>query len=466
VTIEPEAKADAPKKSLPGAKLTEGSIPRLLYGMALPLAGGILATMSFHMVDTYFVSKLGADALAALSFTIPVVMVAVALSVGLGAGTSTVVAIAAGKHDDSQVRTLITNAMILALLVSLLICGLGIATIEPLFRALGASDKILPLIHEYMLPWYLGLVFMLGPMVGLAALRALGITKLQASVMISMAVANALLDPLLIFGWWIFPRLEIQGAAIASLIVRMLAMFYILQVLNKMHLLVMPLSLERTLASWRKILHVGIPAIATNLIIPVSGSVMIALIAVHGPEAVAGFGVAQRIESIALIAFYALSAVIGPFCGQNLGAGKTQRLFAAQKVCALFCVATGLVMALLLAVVGEYIAGLFSHDPAVVATTGHYLLIVPVSYCAYGVVMAVNASFNGLGRPLPGVVISSARVIVVLLPLAFAGNALFGLPGLFAAVALSNLAVGLAAHLWIKRAIADITQKHEVNRQA
>ncbi len=440
--------------------LTEGSIAGALYGMALPMAGGILATLSFNMVDTFFVAGLGENALAALSFTFPVVMVAISLAVGLGAGTSAVVAVAAGRHDERAIRELTTDSMTLTIVLSLVFSLVGYLSIGPFFRALGAGDEVLPLIRDYMVPWYISMTFLIVPMVSMASIRALGNTRLQANLMLAMALANAALDPLLIYGWWIFPRMEIQGAAIASLIVRVVSLFIMLYYLHhKMHLLVNPFHYRRLLGSWRKILHVGIPAMATNLIIPVSGSVVIALVALHGSDAVAGFGVAARVEGIALILYYALSAVIGPFCGQNLGAGKFCRLFDSQKISARFCLLSGLIITLLFAISGRWIATLFSDQPSVVEATYQYLLVVPVSYCAYGVVMVVNASFNGLARPLPGVVISSARVIFVLLPLAWIGNATLGLWGLFGAIALANIVVGLWAYLWVNRVIGSLQSK-------
>ncbi len=445
---------DGVKPVMIGRSLTEGSISKTLYSMAVPMAAGLLATMSFNIVDTFFVAGLGENALAALSFTFPVVMLAISLSIGLGAGASSVVAIAAGKGDEQAVKELTTDSMSLTVLLAVGFSVLGYFTIDPFFRAIGATDDVLLLVRDYMVPWYLSAVFLMAPMVGMSSIRALGNTKMQGKLMLLMALANFILDPILIYGWWIFPRLEIEGASIASLIVRVVSFIVTIYFMHcRMKLFVNPFNLNRAISSWRKVLHVGVPAMATNMIIPLSGSVVIALVASHGSEAVAGFGVATRVESMSLILFYALSAVIGPFCGQNLGAKKYTRLFEAQKITAIFCIFAGLAISVLLALVGKEIAALFSDEAGVIEATFWYLLVVPVSYCAYGVVMVVNASFNGLGKPLPGVVISSARVIVILLPLAWIGNALLGLVGIFAAIALSNVITGLIAYIWVYRTI-------------
>ena len=200
-------------------------------------------------------------------------------------------------------------------------------------------------------------------------------------------------------------------------------------------------------------LHIGIPAIATNAIIPVSSAIVVSMIAVYGVDAVAGFGIAMRIEPMFLIPFYALSAVISPFFGQNFGAGRYGRLFAARRTVTRFCLVFGLGLAVLLITIARPLTGLFSETASIQEVAVRYLWIVSISYGAYGLVMSVNASFNGMGKPLPGVAISSMRVIFLFLPLAFLGRWLFDLPGLFGASAISNLALGMIGFLWLGRAI-------------
>ncbi len=442
--------------------LTEGPIAKRLFNMALPMVIGLLATMSFSLVDTYFVSGLGGNSLAALSFTFPIIMFILSLSIGLGAGTSSVVSRSAGEKDEQAVKRFITDSISLTTLIVGIVSIIGVFTIEPLFRMLGAGDEIMPLVVDYMVPWYLSAVPMAVPMVVMSSFRALGNTKLQGQVMIAMAVINALLDPILIYGWWIFPRMEIQGAAVASLIVRLgglALMFYWLAI--KFKLLINPFHFSRAVKSWKKILYIGMPAMATNIIIPASGAIVVAIVAGYGNEAIAGFGTAVKIEAIALIGFYSLSAVIGPFSGQNLGAGEIKRLHRSQRVCVYFCIAVGAALTFVLGLYGTQIGQIFSENPEVVSVVRLYLLIVPISYFAYGTVMVANASFNGLGHPFPGVFLSSSRVIFLLFPLAWLGNEQFGLVGVFGAIALSNIIVGFWAYGWINNSIRRLTE-HEL----
>ena len=185
-------------------------------------------------------------------------------------------------------------------------------------------------------------------------------------------------------------------------------------------------------------------------IVPLGAALITAMIARFGADAVAGFGVATRIEALTLVGFYALSSVIGPFVGQNYSAGHEHRILRSLRLCAVYCLVIGLGIALLLALGSGWLPTLFSDSNDVTRVTRLFLLIAPVSYGFYGIVMVMNASFNGLGKPMPAVYISVARILVLYVPLALVGGALFGIGGIFAAFALANIATGVAAYLWAR----------------
>ncbi len=452
------------------AKLTSGPVAPHLRDMALPMVWGLLATMSFNAADTYFVSQLGNTfldnvsspglgdrALAAMSYTFPVVLIITSISIGLGAGASSAIARAMGSGNEQGVKRLATDSMSLATIISLIVSVVGLLTIDWVFvDLLGASPELLPLIHDYMFIWYFSAPLLMVPMISLSSLRALGFAKIQGSLMIVAAFLNGVLDPILIFGWFGLPRLEMEGAAYATLISRFVTLIVAVYVLQgRMQMLTNPLvEWAKIKKSWQALAHVGLPSMLSNLIIPVSSAIVIKLVSGHGDLAVAGFGIAVRIEPISLIVFYALSGVVGPFCGQNKGAGKYDRLFEALSVVTKFCVMFGIVVAIIFWFANEHIARFFSQSPEVLSVAVTYLSIVPISYGLYGLVMSVNAMFNGLGLPFPGLMISFFRVIAIYLPLALLGNWLWGLTGLFVATAFSNLIVGCIAFIWLKTTLS------------
>jgi putative MATE family efflux protein len=431
-------------------RLTEGSVGRQLTRLTLPMIWGIFAIVAFNLVDTYFVGQLGTAPLAAMSFTFPVVMTLGSLAMGLGIGASSVIARAIGEGDMSRVQRFTTNSLLLALLAVVLFSSAGLFTIDPLFTLLGATPETLPLIRDYMEVWYFGMMFLVVPMVGNSAIRAAGNTFTPSLIMTLAAGINIIMDPLLILGLAGFPQMGIRGAAIATLISRAMTLVASLLVLHyKERLLSLKVpSLKDMFWCWRDILYVGLPAAATQMIIPISIGVITSLLATFGAEAVAAFGIASRVESLAMIVLMAVAASLGPFVGQNWGAKQYGRVARAVKLSFWFCLAWGIVMAMLLGIGGATIARQFNQDPKVIAIAATYLWMVPISYGTAGIIQVASSSFNALGKPLPSAIMTVMRMLVLYIPLAYLGSHWFGIRGVFAATTLSNLAVGIGAYLW------------------
>lgn len=452
----------------PKARLTEGPVGRHLVHMTVPMLLGIATMMGQGLVDAWFLGKVGDSALAAFSFGFPMLMIITSVAIGLGAGTSSVVARAIGAGDHRRARRLATDSLLLSFLITASLATVGILTIGPLFRLLGAPPDLIPMIRSFMTILYSGVPFLVVGMVGTSSMRATGDTRLPGKLMIFGALLNVVLDPILIFGVGPIPAMGLDGAATAALLAR--GTMFVGTLYFLMHRLDMvsfnkpdPVELRK---SWSDILHVGLPAAGTNAIIPVAVAVITAMIARYGPDAVAGFGVASRIESMVLVIYYALSSVIGPFVGQNLSAGREGRIQLSLRLCALFCLASGLAIAALLALLSNFVAGLFSQNEAVVSVTRLFLWIVPISYGAYGIVMVVNAAFNGLGKPMPAVYISVTRMIVLYVPLALIGMRWFGIAGIFGAYAIANLLSGLLGYVWAKGTAHDLLAVTEVHADA
>ena len=431
-------------------RLTEGNIASTLIKLTIPMVWGVFSIIAFNLVDTYFVGQLGTEPLAAMSFTFPVVMTLGSLSMGLGVGASSVISRAIGEGDHQRVQKFTTNSLTLAITAVVIFVIFGLLTIDPLFTALGASADVLPLVRDYMQIWYIGMVFLVVPMVGNNAIRASGNTITPSLIMMFSAALNIVLDPLLILGIGGFPRLELQGAAIATVIARattLVAALFVLHFKERMLYLKIP-SAQDTLWCWKDILYVGLPAAGSNMINPISIGVVTSLLAGFGVEAVAAFGVASRIESLAMIAMIALSASMAPFVGQNWGAKKYARVGKALQLSFLFCLIWGLIGAAILAVSAPTLVNFFNQNPDVVRIASQYLWIVPISYAGAGIILVSNSAFNALGKPIPSVVMTLVRMFVLYIPLAYFSGQLYGVNGIFAAACISNLIVGIGAYLW------------------
>lgn len=440
-----------PAPAAPHANMTEGPVGPMLARLTAPMVGGILATIGYSVAETWFIGRLGAQALSAVSFTFPVTMVVISLAIGLGAGTSAVVARALGA-GERDARDLVVDGLLLAALTGGCAVLLGELLMGPLFRAMGAPEALMPLIRSYLVLWFPAAALFMTSIIGLSAARAAGDARFQGIAMAGAAGINVLLVGPAIFGLWGIPGLGLRGAAVANLLAWAALLSATLWRLRSLGLLGGLPGPARFMASARRIGRVGVPAAATNTIIPVSAGVVTGILAAYGTEAVAGFGVAGRIESLAMVAPFALSAIMNPFAGQNAGAGRLDRVREAMRLTMLFCLAYGAVLAVGLWLAGPAIAGIFTDDAAVAATVVWYLAIVPISFGASGIIAVVNSGFNGLDRPGAAVVLSLARMVVVNIPVAWLGGQLFGAPGVFLGVCIANVVVSVGAAWWVWQA--------------
>lgn len=455
---------DKAEKSLPyGNKgnLLEGEIRRHLVRLSVPMIWGILAIISFQVVDLYFISLLGTQQLAAISFTFPVTMAVFYLVMGLAIATSSVVSRLIGQNAREDVARVATHAVLLAFVLGIALAAIGLAAIDPLFRAMGAGESMLPMIRDYMTIWYAGCVFVTTPMVGNAAIRATGDTRFPALVMCAAAAINIVLDPLLIFGLAGFPRMEIQGAALATMIANagaMAAGLYVLHFRKKL-VAVGRVHLEKLGDSLRRLLVIALPAGLTNIMAPVAQAVLIALLAQEGHEAVAAFGVVTRVESFAMVILMAVAVGMAPIIGQNWGAGRFDRVHRTLRLALGFSALWSLGVALALGLFARPVAGLFSAEPGVIDLAALYFLIVPLSYIPGNLVNGWASAFNAMGLPRRAFVMIAVRMLILQIPLAVAGHALHGAAGVFAAVALTNILAGGVFHVLNLRACA--RREHE-----
>ncbi|MEZ5553339.1 MAG: MATE family efflux transporter [Pseudomonadales bacterium] len=436
-----------------GADLTNGPVGPHLVRLTIPMFLGISSMIMAAMIDTVYVGWIGTLELAAVSFTFPLVMALTTLPMGIGVGAASIIARVVGEGDRLRVRRLSTNALLLVAVLVATLTGITMWAIEPLFVLLGAEDDILPIAVMYMKVWLFGLPVFAIPMVATTLMRAVGNARLPGVLMTVGAGMQVVLAPVLIFGIPdLWPGLGLVGAAWGFVLSRILVFLAAVFFLRRMDLLNFESrSIAERIDSWREVLRIGVPSVATNLIGPVSMAVIVAMLAEFGHEVVAGFGVASRIESLATMVLMALSASTGPFIGQNWGRGLVDRIESAQRLAYRFSFAWGMFAFLVLAASGRVLVGAINEDPGVIEATYLYLLLVPVTYGFLGSSMVAGSTFIALGKPLPPLVLSVARMAVFYVPLALLLQQWFGYGGIFAAAGICNLLLGVLSVVWVRR---------------
>ena len=404
-----------------------------------------------RLVEAVYLGWIGTEALAALGFAFPVTITLFAFAGGIGTGASSVIARSVGSGDGERAAVLVTHAQLLVLVVGSVIGLLGFWYAEIVITALGATGAVREMAVDYLTVYMLGFPLFMLSMVGSTLLRATGRAASPGIVMTTGSVLQMAFGPVLIFGWFGLPALGIAGAAWAYVLSRVFSVSIYLALLVRARMI--RRSMKGFWQSFAAIVHVGGPATASGLIQPVSMLIIIRLLAAHGHEVVAGYNVAMRVETMVHMVLWGVSSSVGPFVGQNWGAGQFQRARQALSLSNRFCLAWGLVTFVVLFLGGDYFVRLIDDNETVGAVARMFFLIVPLSIGFMGVMQVASTCFNALGRPAPPLIIALLRTFVMYVPIAILANWVWGYPGIFAATALTNVVMGTIAWDWNRRTV-------------
>lgn len=440
--------------------LTQGSVQGHILRMLGPFSLAVIALISTGLVDSFFLGNLGGEdnpqagtfALAALGIAFPLTFMGNSANIGLGAGTSSAISRALGQGEGDRARRHAAAAILFALLVMTVLVSLLIAISPFIVNTIMDPDpEVGRQAMSYLLISLPGLVITGVSMMCNNTLRAHGEALLPSSIMILGAVLNIIINPFLIFGIGPFPRMEVAGAALATVIGNSIAAIYGLYLVQFVRRAIdfKHLRLSTLRNAWATIAAVGVPAMGTNVIVPIGTfAATVAIVRLTSETGLAAFTLASRLELFSVGLLYALSACIGAVTGQNGGAGLTDRVRETFKVCYKICFIWSTLMAGVLLFFGEPLLGLFSNDPELIAMARPYFYIVPITIFAYGFVFVSAAGFNALGRPFYGLSFTIIRSFVLYAPGVAIGTTLYGLVGAFAGVAIANIASGLIARWW------------------
>ena len=382
-----------------------------------------------------------------MGFAFPITIFLFAFAGGIGTGASSVIARAYGAGDRAQAARLVTHAELLVLIIGVVAGAFGMVFAEDVVALLGAQGEVRSMATEYLSVYMLGFPLFMLSMVGSTLLRATGSAASPGVVMTTGSVIQIGLGPLLIFGWLGFPELGIAGAAWAYVASRVFSVALYIVILVRVRMV--SWSLDDLWKSWWAILHVGGPATASGLIMPVS---MLA----HQPDCSPATATKS---SRATPSPPALRRWCTWSCGprrhrsrrswaRNWGARNYARVRRAMRLANWFCLAWGVVTFVVLAIAGDAVVRLIDPNETVREVAAMFFLIIPLSIGFMGVMQVATSCFNALGQPLPPLTISIARSIAFYVPLAILGDYLWGYVGIFLATALSNVLLGVLAWYW------------------
>ena len=422
-------------------------VSKQLNIMSLSTSVGMFSVLGFNLADTFYIGQLGVNELAAISYTSPIIFSLSALTLGLGIGVSVVISKVKCNNSRLSCAKICSYGILLSLLLVTFFSMIGILTMEPLFEFLGAKDESLKLVQEYMFIWYLSLPFSAFSIIGNSAIRGLGVTKLPSLLMLFSSVLNLILDPIFIFGYGSIPNMGIAGAGLASFLSKLISTILFFYVLHKKYALITVLvPVKKELFNiWKQILNISLPAGSNRIITPIALGITTKIIANHGQEAVAAFGVVSRIESMSLIFITSLAAVIAPFIGKNLSSNYLMRVSSAVNYSIIFCLFWGILNATMFLFIAEPISSLFSDNKLTIEYASLYLNIVPLSLTGLALLMITSASCNPLNKPYLAIRLTVMRIVILYIPLTTIGSFIYGFEGIVYGITISNIVAGIVS---------------------
>ncbi len=433
------------------AKFLEGNLFRHVSVMSLTASLGLVAVFAVDLVDMLFISMLGqAELAAAVGYAGAILFFTTSFGIGMAIAAGALVARALGAGDEVAARRRASTALVWAVAFGAVFAGV-VWILVPLFVGLlGASGETARLAVSYLRIIVPSLPLLMVGMIGGAILRAHGdANRAMVATLVGGAV-NAVLDPILIFGF----GLDLTGAALASVAARAaIAATALLPIFRHHGGLEAPRA-DHMLPDLRPLAAIAAPAILTQLATPVGQAFVTRSMAEYGEDAVAGMAIVARLTPVAFGVIFALSGAVGPIIGQNAGAGDRDRVRGAFRAALLFTALYVIAAALLLFLLRAPIAAMFDATGQALALV--YLFCGPLALVFFfnGTLFVANAAFNNLRQPLRSTWLNWGRHTLGTVPPVLLLSAWLGAPGVLIGQAVGGVVFGLIAWRLAERLIS------------
>lgn len=438
-------------------QILNANIPKTILKLAWPNMIGFLMQVSYNLADTIFVGRLGAEAIAAVSLAFPIDLFMYALGGGLVAGTTSLISRYIGAKKYKNADNAAEHSMLIALVLSIFFTIVGLLFMKPLFVFLGATSSILPMSIEYSRWIFLGSASIFFFLAASAIIRSEGDMKTSMKFMGISVVLNLILDPIFIFGVSIsgvsiIPSMGVAGAAIATVIARVVGCVLVLNHLLKDRSMI-KLRLRDFKYNYlfiKNIFAVGIPSSLSQLVMSVGVLLLTKLTANFGEAAIAAYGIGFKLDTVAFLPTLGIGIAILTMVGQNVGAKNFVR---AKNIAWVGCLMAGIfmsVIALLFLSAPRYFISVFNNDPELIRYGISYIRYIAPTYVFLGLIMILSFAFQGFGKGVPGVAIAIFRLGIIAVPLAYllALNLGYGLTGVWIAIAASNVLTAVFSAGW------------------
>ncbi|SFQ17006.1 putative efflux protein, MATE family [Lachnospiraceae bacterium XBB1006] len=432
-------------------------IPKLLVDMSLPMMASMLVQALYNIVDSIFVGSISEDALSAVSYAFPIQNLMIALSIGTGVGVNALVSRHLGAKNFKLANQIATNGLILSILTSFLMSVSVFCFCGPFFRFFTHNQTIIRYGIDYArivggLCYALFIQAFLEKM-----LQSTGRTRLSMITQMTGAITNVILDPIMIFGLFGFPRMEVAGAALATVIgqtfAAILAIFMNVYKNKELHISLRsyPFSLKIV----KNIYAIGLPSIIMMAVSSVMNFGMNKVLGKFSDTAVAVFGAYYKLQSFIFMPVIGLNNGMLPIVAYNFGARKPDRIKGVMKLAVKGAICIMTVGTLLFLIFPAQLLGLFSASPQMLAIGVPALRIISSHFIVAGYSIICTSSFQSMGHGMLSLIVSVSRQLIVLLPVAFLFGLLFDLSSVWWCFPIAEIASAALCTLFMRKMLRE-----------
>lgn len=388
---------------------------KALWTLSMPIVVGMMVQTLYNVVDTAYIGRLGADAIAALTFSFPLFFILIAINSGISAGVNSVISRFLGQKDKKSAENAALHGIIISIISAVLVCIIGLVFLRPLFIMFGATENVVDLGISYMSIILYGVIVMFPSFILNSVFAAQGDTRTPMEMQIVGLIVNMILDPIFIYGL----KMGVKGAAIATVIsLSITLILFVYHLEKRSHLRIKWKYFNFSFDLIKKIFNVGMPATITLLL----GSV--ALIATNkfmshfGTEYVASFGICSRLESVVTMPIVGFSMAMLTLVGMFFGAKRFDLLKMISLYSIKICLFITVIGGILIFIFPNLFLRIFTDDANLLGLGAAFIRIDVFLFPLMGISLIVSRIMQGMGFGMPGLIINLIRVIFVSIPLA------------------------------------------------
>lgn len=434
-------------------RLGYAPLGRLLLSLSLPAIASLVTMALYNIIDTFWVARLGHEPIAALTVILPYSIIIMAIGVGTGVGISSLVSRRFGEGEIEITNRIAGQIFPLTIVFGSIFLVAAVLFADQILILCGATPDIMEYGRQYLTVIGFGGFFVFFGMVSSELLRGSGDAVRPMVFMITAGIINMVLDPFLIFGWWIFPEMGVSGAALATVIAQGagggLALLYIASRKSSYRIKLSYLKPDFTII--KDIYRVGLPSMLTEVSESICFILLNNVLAGYGSMAIAAIGIIIRVVDFAFMPIIGVAEALLPIIGFNYGARIWKRMWGSLKLAGTWLVVLLGVATIVMEILAPQLVGIFSHEGEMLDLAVPAMRIIIMGLPVIGLSINFVVTFQAMGKGREVLLLSLARQFIFFIPLIYILPGFMGITGVWVAMPVSDLCGFLVTGLWLLR---------------